>query len=162
MKKFLLVFMSCFLFLAVVSPDLADARRGGGYKSNMGSFKKQDTTTNRTQNNQSNVNRNDTSNSSNTSARNTATANQNRGFFSGGSLMKGLMIGGLAGMLFGGLFAGMGFMGEILGLLVNLAAMFVIIFLIFAVVRWIFNRSDRRRANTNRHDPYNNNPYKRH
>ncbi|WP_010273632.1 import inner membrane translocase subunit Tim44 [Paenibacillus senegalensis] len=158
MKKFLLVFMSCFLFLAVVTPDLADARRGGGgYKSNTGSFKKQDTSTNRTQYNQSNVSRNDTSNTSNANTRNTAATNQNRGFFSGGSFMKGMMIGGIAGLLFGGLFAGMGFMGEILGLLVNLAAMFVIIFLLFAAVRWIFNKMDRRRMDTNR-----NNPYKRH
>ena len=64
-----------------------------------------------------------------------ATTNTKRGFFSGGGFMRGLMIGGLAGMLFGGLFANMGFMGDILGLFINLIAIFVVI----ALIRKIFS-----------------------
>jgi len=62
------------------------------------------------------------------------TAAKTGGFFSGGSFLKGMMIGGLAGMLFGGMFGGMGFFGNILGLMVNLLAIFVVIVLIMKVV----------------------------
>jgi predicted lipid-binding transport protein (Tim44 family) len=49
-------------------------------------------------------------------------------------LMKGLMLGGLAGLLFGSLFANMGFLGSILGLLINVMAIFILI----SVIRGIF------------------------
>ncbi|UZM99152.1 hypothetical protein OL548_01115 [Lysinibacillus sp. MHQ-1] len=44
--------------------------------------------------------------------------------------MKGLMLGGLAGLLFGSLFSGMGLLGNILGLLINVAAIAVIVMLV--------------------------------
>jgi uncharacterized membrane protein len=71
-----------------------------------------------------------------------------RGFFSGGSFLRGMMIGGLAGMLFGGLFGGMGFFGDLLGLLVNLAALL----LLFAVIRAAVD-AYRRRRNSHSHEP---------
>ncbi len=61
--------------------------------------------------------------------------------------MKGLMLGGLAGMLFGGLFGGMGFLGNLLGLAVNLLAIYAII----AVVVWLFRRFKRRPQNDDYH-----------
>lgn len=149
MKKFMLVFMACFVLFASVAPAIVDAKpRGGSYRSNTGSFKQQQNTPSKSQDS---VNKDSATNRSTNS---TGTANANRGFFSGGSFMKGLMIGGLAGMLFGGLFGGMGFMGEILGLLVNLAALFIVIFVVFAIVRAIFNAMDRRKKQQMHNDPY--------
>jgi len=77
---------------------------------------------------------------------NTGAATTNRGFFSGGGFMKGLMIGGLAGMLFGGMFGGMGFFGDMLGLLVNVAAIVILI----AVIRKIYVYfKDRKKLDEN-------------
>ena len=58
--------------------------------------------------------------------------------------MRGLMIGGLAGMLFGGLFANMGFMGNILGLFVNLIAIFVVIALIRKIYTMFKNNKEQK------------------
>jgi predicted lipid-binding transport protein (Tim44 family) len=64
----------------------------------------------------------------------------------GGSLMRGMMIGGLAGLLFGGLFGGLGFLGNILGLAVNLIAIYVLFLLVRGVFRYFTNKNryDRR------------------
>ena len=97
------------------------------YKSGKKSFNRNNNTTNN--NNFSNFQQNKKSNTTNN-----ATTTK-RGFFSGGGFMRGLMIGGLAGMLFGGLFANMGFMGDLLGLFINLIAIFVVI----ALIRKIFS-----------------------
>ena len=58
--------------------------------------------------------------------------------------MRGLMIGGLAGMLFGGLFANMGFMGNILGLFINLIAIFVVIALIRKIYTMFKNNKNKK------------------
>ncbi|HZG58895.1 hypothetical protein [Paenibacillus sp.] len=63
--------------------------------------------------------------------------------FGGGGLMRGLMLGGLAGLMFGGLLSGLGAFGSILGLLINVLA----IYLLFVLVRKAF------RAFTNRRRP---------
>ncbi|WP_199614749.1 hypothetical protein [Paenibacillus alkalitolerans] len=65
----------------------------------------------------------------------------------GGGLMRGLFIGGLAGLLFGSLFANMGFLGSILGLAINLFALYVLFVLIRKVIAYFSdrNRADRRR-----------------
>lgn len=70
--------------------------------------------------------------------------------FSGGSFMKGLMIGGLAGMLFGGLFGNMGFFGEILGLLVNLMALFALFMLVVMIFRKFKDRRKPPRPDSGR------------
>ncbi|MBB6730383.1 hypothetical protein [Cohnella zeiphila] len=75
-------------------------------------------------------------------------ANAKRGFFSGGSLMKGLMIGGLAGLLFGSMFSGMGFFGNFLGLLVNVFAIVVLI----GIIQAVFASLRRRRETRHRPD----------
>ncbi|WP_223067157.1 hypothetical protein [Paenibacillus caui] len=123
LKKLTMVFMAFTLLLAFTVHDNADARRSGGsYKSGVRSHTttpKKSTTT-------------DSATKSNTSSKSSTT---NRGFFSGGSFMKGMMIGGLAGLLFGGLFSSMGGFGSILGLAVNLFAIYLIIVMAAALFR---------------------------
>ena len=134
--------MAFALFFAFSAADYADAKPRGGLKS-----PRQGVTT--PSKPAENVSRSD----SGTKATNPATGTTaNRGgLFGGGSFMKGLMIGGLAGMLFGGLFGSMGFLGEILGLMINLLALF----LLFAVIRAIFVYfRDRRKMADNNRRPY--------
>ena len=143
MKKVLMVFMAFTLFFASlgVASD-ADARRGGGgFKSQPKSYT---TTPNRADNNSGSVNSTNRSGANNSS---TAGTTGKRGFFSGGSFFTGLMVGGLAGMLFGGMFANMGFMGDFLGLLVNLAA----IYILFIAARGIYRMIRQRKKPA---DPY--------
>ncbi|MBW7473968.1 hypothetical protein K0T92_04375 [Paenibacillus oenotherae] len=133
MKKTLLLLMAFTLFVAF-SAGAADARPRGGIKSPKKSF----TQTPKKQVNESN---------SGTKAPGTPAAGTkaNRGFFSGGSLMKGLMIGGIAGLLFGGMFANLGFLGDFLGLLINVLAIYVL----FIAIRGIFRyfRNNRKPSN---------------
>lgn len=51
-----------------------------------------------------------------------------------GGILKGLFLGGLAGLLLGGLLSNLGILGSIIGLAINLLAIFVLI----AVIRKIF------------------------
>ncbi|NWL86889.1 MULTISPECIES: hypothetical protein [unclassified Paenibacillus] len=127
LKKMMMIVMAFTLLIAFTSPDSADARRGGGFKSGprtysptpkkatTNNYKKSDTTTN------------------NKMSGTTNGMNSNRGFFSGGSFMKGLMVGGLAGMLFGGVFGNMGFLGNMLGMAVNLLAIYFIIMIVVSL-----------------------------
>ncbi|WP_435924864.1 hypothetical protein [Paenibacillus sp. DYY-L-2] len=134
LKKMTAIVMAFMLIFAFTSPDLADAKRGGGFKSGPRTFnpepKKPATS--------DNVRKSDGTTTNKTGA--TTGTNANRGFFSGGSFMKGLMIGGFAGLLFGGLFGNMGFLGNLLGLAVNL----LVIYAIIAVGVWLFRRFKRR------------------
>ncbi|QHT61761.1 hypothetical protein GXP70_18440 [Paenibacillus lycopersici] len=137
MKKGILVFMAFALFF-VFSAGAADARPRGGKIS---SPKKSFTTT--PSKPADNVNKS-TSGGTGTTKSGTAksgTTTPQRGFFSGGSFMKGLMIGGLAGMLFGGLFGNMGFLGNIFGMLINILAIYVVITLIMGIVRYFRTRN---------------------
>lgn len=128
LKKMLMIMMAFTLIFAVTSPGLVDAKRGGGFKSGPRSY------TPAPKKSTDNVQRSGDTTGTNKSGT-TAGTTANRGFFSGGSFMKGLMIGGLAGMLFGGLFGGMGFLGNLLGLAVNLLAIYVIIAIGVALYR---------------------------
>ncbi|WP_211747893.1 hypothetical protein [Paenibacillus sp. Marseille-Q4541] len=133
-RTFMVLMAFTLLFSTLAIPDNADARRGGGgFKSGTKSY----------QNNpsRSDSNSNSTSNTKNNSTNNTTGAAAKKpGFFSGGSLMKGLMIGGLAGMLFGGLFGNMGFFGELLGLAINILAIYVLVMLGVGIYRSIKKR----------------------
>ncbi|WP_171419323.1 hypothetical protein [Paenibacillus alvei] len=134
-NKWIMVVMAFFLIFAVTTPtmmDIADAKRGGSFRSGVQKYKP---APNKSTNNQ--VNRSDNTNQSKTSS---TAPTQNRGFFSGGSLMKGLMIGGLAGMLFGSMFGNLGFMGDILGLMINVMALFLLISLVMMVVKRFRNK----------------------
>lgn len=142
MKKGLLLSMALTLFLSIgliAFADSADARRGGGIKSPKQSYTQQP-------NKSDNVNQTNPGTKAGTGA---ATPNKTGGMFGGSGLMKGLMLGGLAGLLFGGMFANMGAFGEILGLMVNLLAIFAIIMLIrvaFVYLKSKKNTPDDRRA----------------
>ncbi|ASA26362.1 hypothetical protein [Paenibacillus donghaensis] len=132
MKRVLMIVMAFTLFFAVTVPDFADARRGGGFKSGTRGF----TTTPKKSTTGNNVKQSDSTKG--TAAGTTA----KRGFLSGGSLMKGMMIGGLAGLMFGGMFAGMGMFGNLLGLAVNLLAIYLVVVLAMSFFR---RRQERRR-----------------
>lgn len=62
--------------------------------------------------------------------------------------MKGLMLGGLAGLLFGSLFAGMGMLGNILGLLINVAAIAAIVFFLVKIYQIIKRKKDNEVTDT--------------
>ncbi|BBH19759.1 hypothetical protein Back11_11040 [Paenibacillus baekrokdamisoli] len=143
MKKSLLLLMAFTLFLAF-SAGSVDARpKFGGMKSPKKSY------TQTPAKPAENVNKSTPGSTSGTGAAKSGTT-ANRGFFSGGGLMKGLMIGGIAGLLFGSMF-GSGFLGNFLGLLVNVLAIFIVIAAIRSIFLYFRNRrkttypDDRRR-----------------
>lgn len=138
MKKFLLVIMSSLLIFAVVTPSVVDAKGGRSYKSPSGSFKKptKPATTN------------DNVAKTQKPPTNGAATTANRGFFSGGGLMKGLLIGGIAGMLFGGMFGSMGALGNIFGFLINILAIYFLFTIIRRIVVYFINR---RKTNDKRY-----------
>lgn len=138
MKKGFMVMMALALFFTLGFGQYADAKPRGGMKSPKQSF----TQTPKKTDNVSQTN-------SGTKA-GTTTGTTKPGFFSGGGLMKGLMIGGLAGLLFGSMFSGLGAFGNILGLMINLLAIFAIIMLIR--VAFVYLRSKRNPPDTRR--PY--------
>jgi predicted lipid-binding transport protein (Tim44 family) len=140
MWKRALLLLSLFAFtIAVTVPvDSADARPRS-FSSGKKSFSKTPS------HSQNSVSKSSTTNKSSASSAGTTA---NRGFFSGGSFMRGMMIGGLAGMFFGSMFGGMGAIGNIFGFLVNVIALFVL----FAVFRGIYDAIKRRRQP---HNPNN-------
>ncbi|WP_424765985.1 hypothetical protein [Paenibacillus sp. sgz302251] len=137
MRKGFMIMVALVLFFTVGFAQYADAKPRGGMKS-----PKQSVT-------QTPPKKTENTNQTNPGSTAGSTAGAAKpGFFSGGSLMKGLMIGGLAGLLFGSMFAGMGAFGEILGLMINLLAIFAIIMLIrvaFVYLRSKRNPPDQRR-----------------
>ena len=146
MKKTLLLIMAFTVLLSFSFVTDSDARRGG-YKAPKRSYTE---TPSKPADNTSKVQPgNKASTGTGTGAGAATTAN--RGFFSGGSLAKGLMIGGLAGLLFGGMFANMGAFGDFLGLLVNVLA----IYILFVAIRGIF-RYLKQQKRPGPNDPYNN------
>ncbi|WP_195570819.1 hypothetical protein [Paenibacillus sp. 1001270B_150601_E10] len=129
MRKLMTAFLAVallFTSVAVVSPDVADARRGG-FSSGT---KKFNSTPKKSTTNQTNTKSQDNVKQSNSTGKSTSTATR-----SGGGFMKGMMLGGLAGLMFGGLFGSMGMFGEILGLLVNVFAIVVLVMLVSMLVR---------------------------
>lgn len=137
-KALLLLTVFTVFFAAVADP--ADARRGR-FTAPKKSYTEQPK---KAQDNVRNTDRTESGatagTSSGTKAGTSAGTNAQRGFFSGGSFMKGLMIGGLAGLLFGSLFAGMGFFGELLGLMINLLAIYFLFVLVRSVYQYFRNR----------------------
>lgn len=127
-KRITLVIMMLTVFFAMVTPDFADARRGGGFKSGTRSY-----TTTPKKTTDSGVSKTDNTKSS--TGGTSSTSSTGRGFFSGGSLFKGMMMGGLAGLLFGSMFAGMGMIGNFLGLAINLFAIYAVVMIVLALFR---------------------------
>ena len=136
MKKLLLVFMSFTLVFIVTSFSASSevgAKPSRSYKSPTGGYN--------APSKQAPAPAKDTNVSKTTDpSRGTNPAPANRGFFSGGGLMKGLLIGGIAGMLFGGLFGNMGVLGNIFGFLINIIAIIAVIMLIRMAVMYFIKR----------------------
>jgi len=139
MKKIALLMLSLLVLVSFAAPDEADARRSfKSPKSTYSNTPSQSTTNTPAQ---SNISRTD-SGQTKSNVNSTAATTGQRGFFSGGGLLKGLMIGGLAGLLFGSLFASLGVLGNILGLIVNLLALYVLVMLAVALYRYVKNRRE--------------------
>lgn len=136
-KALLLLSLLAFTVVVSVPADQADAARKS-FSSGKKSF------TQTPKKSTDSVSKTTTGTKTNTGATGTTTQ---RGFFSGGSLMKGLMIGGIAGLLFGSVFSGMGGFGNFLGLIVNVLAIIVLI----SIIRAVFS-SFRRNRNQQRPD----------
>ena len=150
MKKTLLLILTLTVAFSLSFSTVAEAaKRGGSYKSPKRSYTQQPTkpadTTNKVQ----------TGNTGGAGTTKTGAATTgNRGFFSGGSFARGLMVGGIAGLLFGGMFANFGAFGDLLGLMINLLAIYVL----FIAIRGIF-RYFRQQKIPDPNDPYNNRRY---
>ena len=139
-----LLVLTVFTVFFVTVADEADARRGR-FVAPKKSYTEQPK---KAQDNVSNIDRTNSGTASGTKAgaNPTGTAGTQRGFFGGGSFMKGLMIGGLAGLLFGGLFANMGFMGELLGLMINVLAIYFLFVLVRSAYRYFRDRRPPRES----------------
>lgn len=140
MKKWMLALMACFAFLAFSAPEDADAKSRGGSSYKSGS--KSHTPTKPADN----ATKTDANKATNPTNPATATNAAKPGLFGGGGFMKGLMLGGLAGMLFGGLFGGMGFLGEMLGLLINIMAIAALIMVIRFVYVYFRDRNKPKKS----------------
>lgn len=138
MKKMLMLVMAFTLFISFTTADFA------GAKPRFKSPKKSFTTTPK----KDNAVKSDAGTNKATTG---TTTPAKRGFFGGGGLMSGLMIGGLAGMMFGGLFGGMGALGNLFGLIINVLA----IVILFIAIRGIFRYFTRKNRFNN--DPRDNN-----
>jgi predicted lipid-binding transport protein (Tim44 family) len=130
-KKMSLIMMTCMIAFAFSAGGIVEAKPS--YKSPKSSYSP-GATTNPTNN--SGINRNEPSTSKTPGATTGTTPTANRGFFSGGGLMKGMLIGGLAGMLFGGMFGNMGMLGNMLGLIVNVLAVVVVIAIVIKIIAY--------------------------
>ncbi|PLT29757.1 hypothetical protein [Peribacillus deserti] len=126
MKKIIAAVISAALMFSpaanVVFHDQAHTVEAKGYKSGKRSF-------NTNQNTQTN-NTSFFQNKKQNSVSNSKPATTQKGGFAKGGFMKGLMVGGLAGLLFGSIFANMGMMGSLLGLMINVLAIYFVISLI--------------------------------
>ena len=132
MKKFLAAILTAALIFSPVGSyvfqDHSTKVEARGYKSGKRSFSTNNSGT--TNNNSLFQKKQNSFTTTNKSTRTTT-----KGMFKPGGLMKGLMLGGLAGFLFGSLFGNMGFLGSILGLMVNVLAIFILI----SVIRKVFS-----------------------
>ena len=126
-KKLMAAILVVTVFSAMIAPEV-DARRGGAFKSSRGTFQQtpskaqQDAGTAK-----QNAVKSESQTKSSTAPATSSTGTNQGGLFGGGSFMKALMVGGLAGLLFGGLFGSLGMLGDILGLMVNLLAIYLIV-----------------------------------
>lgn len=133
LKNMMMLMMAFTLLIAMIAPSTADARRSGGFKSGPRTYQ----STPSKANDSSGINKSDSGTKSSAATGNTS---KTGGFLGGGGFLKGMMLGGLAGMLFGGLFSNMGALGSLLGLAVNVLAIYVLIMIGIGIYRAIKNR----------------------
>ncbi|MFJ8235943.1 hypothetical protein ACIQ34_09385 [Ureibacillus sp. NPDC094379] len=137
---FTLVFSSVGSVILFDGDQTAEAK---SYKSGKKSFNSNNGGTNNFQKSDdgtgtSSVNKATTNNNNKTTGTTT-----NKGGFFGGGLMKGLFIGGLAGLLFGSLFSDMGLIGNLLGFLINAAAIVFIVFICIKIYQMMKRKKDK-------------------
>lgn len=134
-----LVFSSVGSVILFDGDQIAEAK---SYKSGKKSFNSNNSGSNNIQNNDgtgtSSVNKATTNNN-----KTTGTTATNKGGFFGGGLMRGLFIGGLAGLLFGSLFSDMGLIGNLLGFLINAAAIVFIVFICIKIYQMMKRKKDK-------------------
>lgn len=149
MKKLSAVLLAFTLVFSSVGTTIlfandAQSVEAKGYKSGKKGFNSNNNNTNIQKNNNDATNPTTTNQNNNTTKKNdSTTASTNKG-----GLMKGLMLGGLAGLLFGSLFAGMGMLGNILGLLINVAAIAAIVFFLVKIYQLIKRKKDKEVTDT--------------
>jgi predicted lipid-binding transport protein (Tim44 family) len=150
MWKKTLILLSLFAFiLTLAAPLMEDAEAKPRFSSGKRSFtttpKKADD--NVMQNNSGSG----TGTTGGTAARNgTGTAGTAGGALGGGGFLKGMAVGGLAGLLLGGML-GTGFFAEMIGFLINAAA----IVLLFMIAMYVYNRFIHRKQQQQQPDPRN-------
>lgn len=145
MKKTLFILIAIVVAVAFTAPSDVEARRGG-FGGGMKSYKSPKQSYTQTPSKSTdNISKSKTGETSTNKSSLLSSTNQtNRGFFSGGGLMRGLFIGGLAGMLFGGLFGSMGFLGDFFGLVINLLAIYVLFIAIRGIFRYFSEQRKRK------------------
>ncbi|MHC0036391.1 hypothetical protein [Pseudoneobacillus sp. C159] len=140
MKKLFAALLTASLIFSplgsVVFQDHTNTVEAKGYKSGKRSFN----------------NNNSTNNNSIFQQKKSTSTTKSPSLFSSnkkksGGFMKGLMVGGLAGLLFGSLFANMGFLGSILGFLINMIAIVFLISIIRKV--YVMYKNKKRREDSN-------------
>lgn len=149
MKKLSAVLLAFTLIFSSVGTTLffandAQTVEAKSYKSGKKGFSNNNNNSNIQKSNNDATNPTTTKQNNNTTKKNDSnTASSNKG-----GLMKGLMLGGLAGLLFGSLFAGMGMLGNILGLLINVAAIAAIVFFLVKIYQLIKRKKDKEVTET--------------
>jgi predicted lipid-binding transport protein (Tim44 family) len=131
-KKMFALFVTFSLLFGTVAPLIDSADAKPRYRSPSKSYKPDAA--------KDSPQRTDNVNNGAATTKPGATAPGTRSPF-GGGLMKGLFLGGLAGLMFGGLLAGLGGLGPILGLLINVIALFALFVLVRKAVRYFMNRN---------------------
>ncbi|WP_273131160.1 hypothetical protein ACNRWW_07010 [Metabacillus sp. HB246100] len=134
-KLFSAILVATLLFTPVggfLLGDQISTVSAKGYKSGKKSFNSNTTNNN---NSPSLFKKDDSQQkSSTTTSSNTTTKSKT------GSIMKGIFLGGLAGLLLGGLLSNFGILGSIIGLFINMLAIFAVIFIIRKVYSYFKNK----------------------
>ncbi|WP_339176379.1 hypothetical protein MKY51_07960 [Solibacillus sp. FSL R5-0691] len=143
MKKLSAILIAFTLVFSSVGTTIlfandADTVEAKGYKSGKKGFNNNNNSNFQKKNNDATNPTTTKQNNNSTKKNDSNTASTNKG-----GLMKGLMLGGLAGLLFGSLFAGMGMLGNILGLLINVAAIAAIVFFLVKIYQLIKRKKDK-------------------
>lgn len=137
-KKLITIITAVALLFAPVtffSQDNVTTVEAKSYRSGVKSFNKSKTPTTSPFKNQQ----------TNKSTTNNYSKNMKSSSKSG--LMKGLLFGGIAGLLFGSMLSQLGGLGSILGLLINVIAIYFVIKLAFKALTYFYLRNKKRDAN---------------
>lgn len=140
MKKLSAIFLAfTIVFSSVGSVIFFDGEQTAeakSYKSGKKGFSNPGST-NFFQNKDNDTNSFNKSTTNNTTNKKSTINTSKKGGFTTGGLMKGLFVGGLAGLLFGSLFSDMGLIGNLLGFIINAAAIILIVTICIKIYQFI-------------------------